>query len=208
MVIAFKRFEIDYETMHHNKINERVAFPHEIKMDKYTDKYLERQDLLKEMEEMNWSYDDLPEDKKRVHDFQYPEEYYSYSLRGVVIHMGEANSGHYYSYIKDTKTNKWYEFNDTTVSQFDPNEMDEKAYGGEYGDESKQRYSRFRSSGVKPYNGYMLLYERNYYISTNKFLEKCETPGEDLQQFFNLRFSRLESDVLDAQGKIYFVYSS
>lgn len=192
MVIALKRFELDYETMQHHKLNDRVSFPLEIKMDKYTDRYLAKQDLLKEMEENNWSYEDLPEDKKREHDFEYPEEYYTYSLRGVVIHMGEANSGHYFSYIRDTKTNQWYEFNDTTVTEFDVSEMDEKAFGGDYGDD-KKRFSRYRSSGTKPYNGYMLLYERDYYINTEKFLEKCDIPGEDLNQFFNLRFSRLES---------------
>ena len=192
MVIALKRFEIDYETMQHSKINDKVEFPFEIKMDKYTDKQLEKSDLLKEMEEMNWSYEDLPEDKKRIHDFEYPEEYYSYSLRGVVVHMGEANSGHYYSYIKDTTTGEWYEFNDTMVTSFDPKDMAEKAFGGEYNEDSR-RYARFRSSGLKQYNGYMLLYERNYYIETDTFMEKVETPGEDLNRFFNMRFSRLES---------------
>ena len=195
MTIAFKRFEIDYDTMQHHKLNDRVSFPLELKMDKYTDKCLAKEDLLKEMEEMNWSVEDLPEDKKRVHDFEYPEEYYSYSLRGVVIHMGEANSGHYYSYIKDTQEGKWYEFNDTTVTEFNQEEMDEKAFGGEYGDDSNKRYARFRNSGDKPYNGYMLFYERNYYIPTDKFMEKSEIPGEDLTHFFNMRFSRLESNV-------------
>jgi len=194
MTIALKRFELDYETMQHHKLNNRVSFPLELKMEKYTDKYLAKQDLLKEMEEMSWSYDDLPEDKKRVHDFEYPEEYYTYSLRGVVIHMGEANSGHYFSYIKDTQTGQWYEFNDTNVSEFNVSEMDEKAFGGDYEDDNK-RYSRYRISGIKPYNGYMLLYERNYYIQTDRFIEESEIPGEDLTNFFNMRFSRLESTV-------------
>ena len=194
MTICLKRFEYDYQNEQHSKINDKVEFPMEIKMDKYTDKFLERADLIKEMEQMNWSYEDLPEDKKRIHDFKYPEQYYDYSLRGVVVHMGEANSGHYYSYIKDTRTNNWYEFNDTSVTPFDPNNMAEKAFGGEYGEDAK-KYSRYRSSGVKPYNGYMLLYERNYYISTDNFMEKVEQPGEDLERFFNTRFSRLESNV-------------
>lgn len=30
---------------------------------------------------------------------EYPAEYYEYSLRGVIIHMGTADSGHYYSLI-------------------------------------------------------------------------------------------------------------
>ena len=196
LVIALKRFEIDYNTMQHSKINERVEFPMELDMNKYTDKELEKIDLLKEMEEMNWSYEDLPEDKKQIYDFKYPEQYYTYSLRGIVVHMGEANSGHYYSYIKDTRTGEWYEFNDTLVTPFDPEDMDEKAFGGEYGETSK--YSRWRSSGLKPYNAYMLLYERNYYIETKDFMDKVNeqnVENEDLEGFFNVRFSRLESMV-------------
>jgi len=196
LVIALKRFEIDYNTMQHSKINERVEFPMELQMNKYTDRELEKADLLKEMEEMNLSYEDLTEDKKRIYDFSYPDQYYSYSLRGVVVHMGEANSGHYYSFIKDTRTNEWYEFNDTVVTSFDPNDMDEKAFGGEYSEGSK--FSRWRHSGLKPYNGYMLLYERNYFIQTDKFMDKidqADTTKEDLEKFFGMRFSRLESIV-------------
>ncbi|CAN0456448.1 unnamed protein product, partial [Scytosiphon promiscuus] len=30
----------------------------------------------------------------------YPDAYYEYKLAGVLVHMGTADSGHYYSYIK------------------------------------------------------------------------------------------------------------
>ena len=137
LVISLQRFEIDYNTMQHSKINERVEFPMELDMNKYTDRELEKMDLLKEMEEMKWSYKDLPEDKKQIYDFKYPEEYYTYSLKGIVIHKGGIGDGFYYSYIKDTTTGEWYEFNDTLVTPFDPEDIDEKAFGGEYGEASK-----------------------------------------------------------------------
>jgi ubiquitin carboxyl-terminal hydrolase 9/24 len=196
MVVALKRFELDYETMQHNKINDKVEFPLTIKMDKYTDQILEKKDLMQEMEGMNWSYNDLTEDKKRIYDFEFPEEYYTYKLRGVVIHMGEANSGHYYSYIQDTKTENWYEFNDTHVTKFDPNDMAEKAFGGDFDDD--KRFSRWRNVGNKTYNAYMLFYEREFFIKTDDFMAKMEeanTKLEDLQAFFNQRFSRLQSTI-------------
>lgn len=39
-----------------------------------------------------------------------PDEDYAYHLKGVVVHAGTAEAGHYYSFIKDDS--KWYEFND------------------------------------------------------------------------------------------------
>lgn len=30
-----------------------------------------------------------------------PSEYYQYDLVGVIVHAGTADSGHYYSYIKE-----------------------------------------------------------------------------------------------------------
>jgi len=32
---------------------------------------------------------------------KHPTEYYNYELVGVVVHNGTADSGHYYSYIKE-----------------------------------------------------------------------------------------------------------
>ena len=41
----------------------------------------------------------------------------------MVIHLGTAESGHYYSFIKDRESDLWYEFNDTIVRPFDPNDI-------------------------------------------------------------------------------------
>ena len=44
---------------------------------------------------------------------------YLYKLVGILIHSGTADSGHYYSYIKErTEEGRWLEFNDTQVSEF------------------------------------------------------------------------------------------
>ena len=44
--------------------------------------------------------------------------------------MGEANHGHYYSFVEDRKTKMWYEFNDTVVKPFSPKNLEEEAFGG------------------------------------------------------------------------------
>lgn len=34
-----------------------------------------------------------------------------------MVHAGGAYGGHYYAYIKDFETNKWFHFNDTVVRE-------------------------------------------------------------------------------------------
>jgi ubiquitin carboxyl-terminal hydrolase 34 len=50
-----------------------------------------------------------------------------YHLVGVLVHSGSANSGHYYSYIKERKefasNERWLEFNDTNVTVFDQTKL-------------------------------------------------------------------------------------
>lgn len=64
---------------------------------------------------------------------QFDNSYYNYVLKGFVIHIGHADSGHYYSIIQDRWTGKWYEFNDSLVRDFGIEEMPEQAFGGEMG---------------------------------------------------------------------------
>jgi ubiquitin C-terminal hydrolase len=80
--------------------------------------------------------------------------------------MGTADSGHYYSFIKDRETteDKWYEFNDTMVREFDATEIPEECFGGE------ERWSWSSYGGIsntissvreKYRNAYLLFYERD-----------------------------------------------
>lgn len=76
-----------------------------------------------------------------------PDSHFLYRLKGVVVHTGSADSGHYYSFIQD-QDKKWFEFNDDRVTPFDPSRLPEESYGGK--DEED----------VKIKNAYMLFYER------------------------------------------------
>ena len=42
-----------------------------------------------------------------------------YDLYGVVNHSGSLSGGHYYAYCKNKHTGKWYEHNDSSVSEMD-----------------------------------------------------------------------------------------
>jgi ubiquitin carboxyl-terminal hydrolase 8 len=46
----------------------------------------------------------------------YKKEQYKYDLFGIANHQGTAMGGHYFSYVK-TANEKWYQFNDTNVSE-------------------------------------------------------------------------------------------
>jgi ubiquitin carboxyl-terminal hydrolase 34 len=51
-------------------------------------------------------------------------------LKGVVLHYGTADFGHYFSYIKETDS-LWLEFNDERVREIDPRDIETDCFGGE-----------------------------------------------------------------------------
>jgi ubiquitin C-terminal hydrolase len=52
-----------------------------------------------------------------------------YNLIGIICHIGNAESGHYISYIK-IEENKWLEFNDSIVMTFNQNNIESECFGG------------------------------------------------------------------------------
>lgn len=143
LIIVLKRFSFNFETMEKLKINDFCKFPDELDMKKYT------QETLNE---------ELSSEK--------PHDYYHYKLRGVLVHKGGADSGHYYSFIKD-QNQKWYEFNDTVVRPFNENKMAEECYGGF--ENSNNSMGQDTSKGK---NAYMLFYERKgLYNSSGEKIE-------------------------------------
>jgi len=77
-------------------------------------------------------------------------------LRGIVVHSGYADGGHYYSYSQDRESDKWFEFNDTYVSEFKESEIPDECFGGE---EKWGSLMNFKNH-VKSRNAYVVFYER------------------------------------------------
>lgn len=77
-----------------------------------------------------------------------------------MVHTGTADSGHYYSFIREHKQqgdDRWYEFNDHTVSDFDITELENECFGGDDGF-TGQGMMQMRSQKWR--NAYLVIYER------------------------------------------------
>ncbi|KAH9487955.1 hypothetical protein Btru_067322 [Bulinus truncatus] len=55
---------------------------------------------------------------------------FPYYLHAVLVHEGQAVSGHYWSFIFDERRGKWLKFNDITVSESSLEEMRKESVGG------------------------------------------------------------------------------
>ena len=88
----------------------------------------------------------------------------NYELIGIIIHSGQANAGHYYSFIKDvrrrhsTNDSQWYRFNDTTVEEIQLTEqmLEEECFGGTF---RVQKDTHSSEERTRFWNAYMLVYQ-------------------------------------------------
>ncbi|KAF4046271.1 Ubiquitin carboxyl-terminal hydrolase domain-containing protein [Phytophthora infestans] len=55
---------------------------------------------------------------------------YEYRLKGILVHSGVAQGGHYYSFIYDHMSEKWFKYDDEDVTPFDPANIEAECFGG------------------------------------------------------------------------------
>lgn len=128
IIFHLMRFEYDIATGMRRKLNRYLSFPQRIDMNPYT-------------------YDHLVNPEA----YQTPDVF---ELVGVLIHSGEADHGHYISYVRVRPTAPgqppvWLEFDDEYVSYFAPEYMEEKFFGGPD-----------KRGVAKSHSAYMLFYQR------------------------------------------------
>jgi hypothetical protein len=118
------------------------------------------------MKEQNLTVGMLSDDERAIYEFSHPDNYYNYRLKGVVVHYGTADGGHYYSYIRwNEDEDRFICFNDTNVTEYDPANLPDDTFGGKLLHE--QRYTQGGKQYVqseKLHNAYLLIYERKEYI--------------------------------------------
>ena len=78
-----------------------------------------------------------------------------YELTGITIHFGVADFGHYYDLIKGPD-NKWYKFNDISVSEFKEEEIPKEAFGEK--DIFDEDSYKEKENGKN--NAYILIYKK------------------------------------------------
>ncbi|XP_022101626.1 ubiquitin carboxyl-terminal hydrolase 24-like isoform X2 [Acanthaster planci] len=163
LVIQLKRFDYDWEAGRALKFDDYFKFPWVLDMEPYTVKGMARRESPQSDEA---SSGEMP-DNSQPHTMED-----LYHLVGVIVHSGQANAGHYYSFIKDrwgtTMTNsnkgKWFKFNDTMVDEFEMSDaaLEAECFGGSYKpkiyEPSGSSYSS--ETRLRYWNGYMLFYER------------------------------------------------
>ena len=168
LFIHLKRFYMNYEYERTEKINSRFEFPVSINLKEFCIEDIASQILGKDFEN-----EDI---------YVKSDEYYNYELKGINIHMGSADGGHYFSLInvqrdgkgnilletdnnetkgnttdinndhKNDKNYKWLKFNDSHVSIFNINDIEKECFGGA-SKGSSYNFENFQ-------NAYMLIYER------------------------------------------------
>ena len=200
LLVHLKRFEFDVETMNRRKLNDLFTFPTELDMFPYTEEGLQQDEARKRSRTRD---EDEGEDKgsndNKVHTTENdgeenkPPGYYRYTLKGVVVHAGAIDSGHYYSFIRvrsrgsattqgrsttasDGEDNswEWMEFNDTTVSPFSMDSIPSECFGGMAAGGVGTGEQRW-----KQHSAYMLIYERSDENEREKIRNK---PVDELLQ--------------------------
>uniref|UniRef100_A0A7S2RGE2 ubiquitinyl hydrolase 1 n=1 Tax=Mucochytrium quahogii TaxID=96639 RepID=A0A7S2RGE2_9STRA len=178
LIMHLKRFEFDLELLRKIKVNDHCEFPMDIDMKKYTKEGLEEEAGLAS-----------PNDQQEKDD-----EYYQYELKGILVHTGTADSGHYYSYIKERypvggRTDcEWFCFNDESVTPFDTSSIPQNCFGGldcsMQWDPSQAKHNE--SWSPKPFSAYLLIYERKGFSQMDSSKYNASMLREVVPQQFRL----------------------
>ncbi|KAI9762241.1 MAG: hypothetical protein M4579_000565 [Chaenotheca gracillima] len=146
LIFHLKRFDFDLRTMQRIKINDLFEFPSMLDMKPYTVDYLSNGES--------------------------PASSDMFELVGVLVHSGTADSGHYYSFIRErpitnlSQSPGWVHFNDSEVRAWDPSNIPSQCFGGR--DTWTQNRDPTPLHLPKSYNAYMLFYQRSSSLSADQ----------------------------------------
>ena len=198
LVIHLKRFYMNYEMERVEKINSRFEFPFQINLKEFC-----IEDIISQITENKLENEDI---------YMKEDEYYNYILKGINIHMGSADGGHYFSLINierggkenilidtennenktnntnknDNKKYKWLKFNDSHISIFDINDIEKECFGGTPKG-CGYNYENFQ-------NAYMLVYERKKKAPIRILYNENEIKDIDINSKDNENIIKINKD--------------
>ncbi|EMR70596.1 putative ubiquitin carboxyl-terminal hydrolase protein [Eutypa lata UCREL1] len=188
LIFHLKRFDFNLKTLQRSKINDYFAFPAKIDMQPYTIEHLSGIDS---------SESDV------------------FELVGVLVHSGTAETGHYYSFIRErpnlSDKEPWVEFNDDMVTPWDPSSIESACFGG------ADFRPHFDAGGAydKVYSAYMLFYQRSSAVKKEKELLqrsgqsgplRCDLPSHLEAQVKEENWGIVQRHCLHDQSHIPFVH--
>lgn len=93
-----------------------------------------------------------------------------YILEGILVHSGTAESGHYYSFVKEGVAEKWFQFNDVSIEPFDPCDIPSACFGGT---DTIPQFDPLLLKSIpevvpKTHSAYMLFYQREALLKEEK----------------------------------------
>lgn len=161
LVIQLKRFDYDWEANRSLKFDDYFKFPWQLDMAPYTAEGIQEKESFKPDDDNDNQVVPTAGNVKRIGGTMY-------ELVGVVVHSGQANAGHYYSYIKERRSDnqiqlgKWFKFNDTTIEEFVMNDamLEAECFGGTYKAKVRDSSSSYPEIRQRYWNAYMLFYEK------------------------------------------------
>ncbi|KAI1722019.1 ubiquitin carboxyl-terminal hydrolase domain-containing protein [Ditylenchus destructor] len=107
---------------------------------------------------------EISRDSEKVVNLIATKGKYVYELISIMVHQGNASGGHYFAYIKNVDQNRWYCFNDSSVTAASMNDI-YRTFGGPAG-----------GWYVSNTNAYMLIYRKIDPAANKSFIRTVDLP--------------------------------
>ena len=167
LIVHLNRIKMNTETGGFEKIYSKFEFPEDLNLKKYC------------IEENN-------NNEQTTKIYKKKDEYYEYKLKGVNIHSGNVEGGHYISIIK-IDNDKWYQFNDSRVSEFDIKNLGKECFGGKKEEDNNED---------KKNSAYLLFYELSKKKPVKIVLDENEINGKNVNivEYNKNNFEEIENE--------------
>ncbi|KAM3720075.1 Ubiquitin carboxyl-terminal hydrolase [Dirofilaria immitis] len=191
--IQLKRFDFDCNTLHRVKLNDKMTFPALLNLNEFVYDATKSEPPKK----MSWASavsmprkkDESTTSKPNLSDYVSRAEQnnghldeqevdmllkrdgpFLYELFSVMVHQGSASGGHYFAYIKNMDQDRWFCFNDSSVTHASIEDI-HRTFGGSSGG---------WSSGNT--NAYMLMYRQIDRKRNARFMKTSELADHLLER--------------------------